>query len=164
MTPNNQILEKLPVIFPNQRFNLSLLHRKFFLNACPEQVPVNTKIPMSDDIPHAGNTAPVNFRVMVNEITREVFGCFADNLDIAEDRIANHVIFYQLVVCYAPGKFSIFPMDSQISKRRRRAGRFSDINNLLQDLIADERVESGRSYEIDLDAETFGDPVPEVDK
>lgn len=63
---------------------------------------VHTEIPVGDNIPDTGKTAPVYFRVICSKGFREIFRCFTNYLKVAEDSILCPFVGHQLIKGNSP--------------------------------------------------------------
>ncbi len=79
--------------------NLFLQHRDLVHNNIPEDLQVNTEIPVDQGIAEPGNGFPVSDRELCLQIIAQVLDSFPDDLKIAYNRIDPHPIVPELIKC-----------------------------------------------------------------
>jgi hypothetical protein len=148
------------LFFFHKFLNLTFENRQLFPDTDPGEMPVHPEIPVRYNIPDPGKTAPVNLRVTGNQRCRQVLGCFSNHLDVPEDRVLCPVISHQLIKRDVPAEgLDLFYCLENIVKQEAGGYRFSDINDLMHHLVADQGVQTFRCNEVDPDFEPVSDQV-----
>ena len=58
----------------------------------PDNIPIDGKIGVDGDVAETDDIRPRNFRMTVSEGFGQSCGCFADDLQLLQDRAANKII------------------------------------------------------------------------
>src|SRR5918996_1691610 len=111
---------------------LRLEVRQILLDDLPNNLYINVEIIVNDAISQANDSAPLDLDVLGSEILRQAVGSFADDFQIADDRVDGLIVFYESVVIQ-PGYVALdflnrFPISST-----RSGVALRDINQVLFD-------------------------------